>query len=286
MVEGKAERIADSVYVIPDQGKALVPNVGIIIGRKSVLVVDTGMGPENAQIVLDEVRRLSDLPIKFLVSTHFHPEHNFGAQTFPQETILIYPEAQHQDLLNKGEHYLEWFVELFGDDVRGLLEPVTLIPPDVTFERQANMDLGGLRVELYYFGQHAHTGGDTIIFLPEQKIAFVGGLAPNGFFLIMPDQDSSVSGWIKTLESLNQLGATIIIPGHGKIGGTELIEAANTYLEAVWARASKLRSQGVPLESAQQSLYSEFTAEHPKWGEPYWINNAVERVYAESLQAN
>ena len=114
MVEGKAEPIADGVYIISDRGVALVPNVGIVIGSKSVLVIDTGMGPENAQIVLDEVRRLSDLPIKFLVSTHFHPEHNFGAQTFPQETILIYPEAQHQDLLNKGEQYLELFVELLA----------------------------------------------------------------------------------------------------------------------------------------------------------------------------
>jgi glyoxylase-like metal-dependent hydrolase (beta-lactamase superfamily II) len=218
------------------------------------------------------------------VSTHFHPEHNFGAQAFPPESLLIYSIAQHRDLRNKGERYREWFVEMFGDDVRAYLEPVELVPPDVTFERLAAFDLGDLPVELHHFGSAAHTGGDTVVFLPQQKIAFVGGLVPNGFFPIFPDEDSSVAGWIASLDSLEQLGAETIVPGHGPVGKAALIDTVREYLVSVQSRASELYSDGTPLASAQDMLFDEFTQEYPDWEEAHWVRSAVERAYAEAAR--
>lgn len=281
---GKTIQAADGVYVIPDGGVPLVPNVGIVVGEESVLVVDTGMGPANAEIVLAEVRKISDLPIRYLVTTHFHPEHNYGAQSFPDETILIYSIAQHEDLQRKGETYRNWFIEMFGDDVRKLLEPVELVPPDVTFLRQARLDLGNLPVQLLYFGHAAHTGGDTVIFLPGKKLAFVGGLAPGGLFPILADEDSSVRGWLATLNLLSELGAEIIVPDHGEIGDTGLIEEVEDYFTAIQSQALELRSQRVELASAQEALSAKFAERYPNWGEPHWIANAVERVYAEAEQ--
>lgn len=279
---GQTLQLAEHVYLIPDGGVALVPNIGIIVGSQSILVIDTGMGPANAETVLAEVRKLSDLPIKYLTFTHFHPEHGFGAQAFPDETILVYPEAQYRDLESKGERYRAWFVELFGDDVRALLEPVRLVAPDVTFDKRAYFDLGGVPVELHHFGRPAHTGGDMVIFLPEQKVAFVGDLVPNGYFPILPDADSSVTGWLETLEDVKALGATTLVPGHGDTGNEVQIAAIRSYFETVWQRASALRAQGIPLADARRTLSAELIAEHPDWNEPHWINNAVERVYAES----
>ena len=282
---GQTRQIAEHVYLIPDGGVPLVPNIGIIVGSESILVIDTGMGPANGETVLSEVRKLSNLPIKYLTSTHFHPEHLFGAQVFPGETILVIPEAQHRDLVNKGEKYREWFVELFGDDVRALLEPVRIVAPDVTFDDRAYFNLGGVPVELHYFGRAAHTGGDLVVFLPGQKIAFVGDLVPNGFFPIVPDADSSVSGWLETLEDVKALGATTLVPGHGNTGNEVQIAAIRSYLEAVQKRASALRAEGMPLTNAQEAISREMIAAHPDWKEPHWINNAVERVYSESAAA-
>lgn len=278
---GETVRIADGVYVIPDQGVPLVPNVGIVVGDESVLVIDTGMGPANAEIVLSEVRKISRLPIRYLATTHFHPEHNFGAQSFPEPTVLIYSIEQHRDLQNKGERYRDWFGEMFGDDVRRLLEPVKLVQPDVTFRSEARIDLGDLPVELHYFGHPAHTGGDTVVFLPRQKVAFAGGLTPNRLFPILPDADSSVTGWLATLESLSQLDAGIIVPGHGPIGDAGLVGQVREYLTAIRTRARELKRRGVALSSAQDTLYAEFTERYPDWGERHWIRAAVERAYAE-----
>lgn len=279
---GKTVAIGDRVYMIPDGGVPLVPNVGVVIGDDGVLVVDTGMGPANAKTVLAEVRELTSLPIRYLVTTHFHPEHNYGAQAFPDDAILVYAMAQHRDLRKKGEAYRTWFIEMFGEDVRELLEPVELREPDVTFMTRAELNLGGLRAELHYFGQPAHTGGDTIVYLPKQKIAFVGDLVPNGSFPILPDADSSIRGWIETLDFLAALGAQTIVPSHGPLGQPELIRPVREYLEAIVARSGELQAEGVPLATAQDRLFEEFTRRYPGWGEPNWIRNAVERAYAEA----
>jgi glyoxylase-like metal-dependent hydrolase (beta-lactamase superfamily II) len=279
---GKTVEVADGVYVIPDGGIPLVPNVGILVGEESVLVIDTGMGPANAEIVLSEVRKVSQLPVRYLVTTHFHPEHNFGAQSFPTETLLLYPIAQHRDLQEKGEEYRDWFIEMFGDDVQGLLEPVELVEPDLTFERQARLDLGDFPVHLLWFGHPAHTGGDTVIYLPRQKVAFVGGLAPNKLFPIMADAGSSVRGWLASLEPLARLNARIIVPDHGKVGRPAVIEAVREYLSTVQAASLKLKRGGVPLNVAQETLHAEFSERYADWGENHWIRNAVERTYAEA----
>src|SRR5229473_4027460 len=81
---GKTREIAEHIYVVPDQRVNLVPNIGIIVGRDGVLVIDTGMGPKNAETVLGEVKKITSERIAYLTVTHFHPEHGMGPQEFPR----------------------------------------------------------------------------------------------------------------------------------------------------------------------------------------------------------
>lgn len=282
LVRGATIEVADQVYVIPDQRVSLVPNVGIIVGSESVMVVDSGMGPANAEIVREEVRRLSDLPIRYFVSTHFHPEHYFGAQSFPKETVILSSIRQHRDLREKGESYIELFLELFGEDVRELLEPVRLMSPDITFAREARIDLGEFPVELHHFGRAAHTRGDTVVYLPERRLVFAGGLTPNRFFPIFADADSSVTGWLESLDRLEQLGFDRIVPGHGEVADKSLIATVREYLRQVHEGAARLKAEGVTLTDAQTELSARFQAQYDDWDEANWIAAAVEIVYAEA----
>ena len=277
-----ATMIAKDVYVIPDGRVPLVPNVGIIIGTEKVLVVDTGMGPANAEIVLAEVARITDKPIGYLVCTHFHPEHNFGAQSFPDDTVIIYATTQRQDLMKKGQQYRQLFIELFGDSVRHLLENVRITPPDVTFERQALVDLGDRVVELHHFGWSAHTNGDTVIYVPDAKIVFAGGLVPNRFFPIMPDTDSSGRGWIASLDALGALDIEIVVPGHGEVGDRRLITNVKIYLSEMQTRVRELTADGQSLDEIKKILRPEFEARYPNWDDSGWVENAAEIFHAES----
>src|SRR5215831_10958466 len=99
--EGATEKISAHVYVIPDFSVPGVPNVGIIVGERATLVVDTGMGRQNGEAVLREVRKVSgELPL-YLVTTHVHPEHDLGAQAFPPSTRMIRAQAQVDEIASE-----------------------------------------------------------------------------------------------------------------------------------------------------------------------------------------
>lgn len=110
------QELARDLVVIPNRQVQLVPNIGIIGGRDSVLVVETGMGPGNAEKVLEFAAGYAKGRRLFLTTTHFHPEHAFGAQTFAGEATFLINQAQAEDLKVKGPGYIDMF--------KGLGEPV------------------------------------------------------------------------------------------------------------------------------------------------------------------
>src|SRR5262245_20295706 len=96
--EGVTEKVSDHVFVIPDGGVGMVPNVTIIVGNRTTLVVDTGLGARNAQTVLREVAKVSKNNELALATTHFHPEHDLGAHAFPGNTKMYRSRDQQADI--------------------------------------------------------------------------------------------------------------------------------------------------------------------------------------------
>src|SRR5262245_52916241 len=96
--EGVTEKLTAHVWAIPDGSANLVPNVGIVVGKKAVLVVDTGMGTRNAETVLKEVAKVGAGKPIYLVTTHVHPEHDMGAHAFPADSKLIRSKTQVEDI--------------------------------------------------------------------------------------------------------------------------------------------------------------------------------------------
>ena len=276
---GETVQVTKNVYVIPDDRINLVPNIGIIVGDNSVMVVDTGMGPKNALLVLEEVRKITDKPIEYLAITHFHPEHGMGAQAFPDETRIVVPVAQKNELLAKGQSYIEFFSGM-SPEIAGLLSEVELQSPDIAFDNKLEIDLGNQVVELYYF-HTAHTQGDMFVFLPDQKLLFGGDIIIERFFPIMPDSDSSALGWMESLKKLKALQPRIIIPGHGEAGGIDLIDQLMIYLNAMKVQVTNQKKNGATLEQTFAALIPQFSRSYSHWDNPEWIRNAVEHFYNE-----
>jgi len=126
VIENEPTEVADGVFVIPDGRVPLVPNVGIVLGDRAVLVVDTGMGPRNGETVRGHAERLASGRRLFLTLTHFHPEHGYGAQAFADRAVTFYNRTQLEELRQKGAGYLELF-KTFGDTVAAELEGVELV---------------------------------------------------------------------------------------------------------------------------------------------------------------
>ena len=281
--EGPIEEIADGLHVILDRRINLVPNIGIVVGERAALVVDTAMGPASGELVLRRARGITDRPLLLTVS-HFHPEHGFGAQVFERHAAIVYNRAQKEELDEKGGPYVELF-RTFGPVVAEALEGVELISPHVVYDDRATIDLGGVAVELGFHGR-AHTRGDQVVFLPEQRILFAGDLVENRFFPIFPwfppdDVDVTGEGWIAVLERLETLEPELVVPGNGEVGGAELIGEVRRYLEDVRGRVRAAAAAGRSAEEAKAALEADIRSAYASWDNPEWIGFAIEAFHAQ-----
>jgi glyoxylase-like metal-dependent hydrolase (beta-lactamase superfamily II) len=276
---GAIKEIAADVYVIGDRRVPLVPNIGIILGRNAALIIDTGMGPANGEKVLATAKRLAGGRPLILTLTHFHPEHGFGAQVFKGAAKIHYNRAQRDELRAKGEGYLGMF-KTFGPGVAAALEGTVLVEPDDVYDEASTaIDLGGRRVELRTWGL-AHTVGDQVVWLPQERILFAGDLAEERIFPIFPwfpPQDATIDAarWAHILSEVASWNPAIVVPGHGDIGGVEVVNVVRDYIVDLGRRVAQERSAGKGADAIVADLAPKIRAEHPDWSAPEWIDFAI-----------
>jgi glyoxylase-like metal-dependent hydrolase (beta-lactamase superfamily II) len=273
--ENETKRVSDHVYAIVG-----FPNIAIVVGGRATLVVDTGMGPKNGAVIVREAQKLTKNSMLYLTTTHFHPEHSAGEQAFPPQTILIRNSAQQQEMDRRGQEYLDLFSSRSAQN-KELLQGVKLRNPDIVFDREAMLDLGGVTARLFWFGP-AHTQGDELIFIEPDRTLIPGDLVQNKQVPNMPNEDASAKGWLAVLDQLEPLKPRVVIPDHGPLGDGSLIAQEKRFLADVQTRALELKRAGTSVEDAAKLLTNEFNAKYPDWGNMNPLANIVRRVYAES----
>lgn len=273
-----AREIAPGVVVIPDQHIDLVPNIGIVIGTDAVLVVDSGMGRENGQRVFHKAREIAGEKPLLLTTTHFHPEHAFGAQAFKGHATIIANAAQATELREKGAFFLTLFRDL-GPGVKAQLEGVELVMPDESYEGERVIDLGNRQVVLRELA--GHTRSDQIVFLPDEQVLFTGDLAENRLFPIFPDQDAHSEQWIEALAHMIRLSPATVVPGHGEPGTVKLLQEVQDHLTFVREEVKRRVEQGQALEPIEQEGTLIIKEHYPQWGNDRWIPFEIRSVFAE-----
>lgn len=275
--------VSPGVHVIEDkQHIFLVPNVTIITGQDAVLVVDTGLGVESAERLLLAAKRLAGNRKLYLTITHFHPEHGFGAQAFKSQATIIYNRAQRDELLKKGSI----FRTLFSDklNVAQAMKNVVFVMPDIVYDREAEIDLGGRVVKLNYYGA-AHTLGDQVISIPEQGVVILGDLLETNSFPIMPwfpdlkDTDVDPLNWRQIFRTVAAMNPRIVIPGHGRIGTVADLEASARHMDVVLEEVSRRCAMGDDLPGIQKNLTPILAAQHPDWDLQDWIAMEIQAYY-------
>ena len=268
-------RVSEHVYAIMG-----FPNVGIVVGNRATLVVDTGMGPRNGATVVREVQKVANNPKMFLTTTHYHPEHATGEQAFPANTVLIRDTVQQEDMERRGSEFIEMFRSRSALN-KELLQDVKLRTPDLLFDREVTLDLGGITARLFWLGA-AHTKGDELIFVKEDSVLLPGDIVQNKLVPNMPNEDSSPKNWLAILDQLEPLKPRFIVPDHGSLGDGSLIAQEREFLLNLQNRAQQLKQQGMSVEDAGRLLATEFKAKYPDWPNINAVPNVVRRVYAEA----
>ncbi|MEU9235798.1 MBL fold metallo-hydrolase [Streptomyces subrutilus] len=238
--------IADGVYAyVQGDGGWCLNNAGLVAGGNGQsLLVDTVATERRARDLRAEVLRLVPKPPRALVNTHFHGDHTFGNYLFPEAVVIAHEQTRTMmDLA--GLH----LTGLWPDVCWGDLE---LALPDVTYRDALTLHIGGVRAELLHLGPAAHTTNDTAVWLPEQRVLFAGDLVMSNAapFCLM----GSVSGSLAAMERLRALGAETVVPGHGPVGGPELIDANEAYFRWIAELAARGAAAGLtPLELAAEA---------------------------------
>ena len=205
-------------------------NCTAVIGREAVLLVDPLIAPAHARLVEDSLRRITSLPVRFVVLTHQHTDHALGAGWFGARGATVVAHracqeamaAEHPALI-EARRRVPALSELFSD-----ARPCR---PSLDFENDVLMlDLGDCEARVFHPGP-GHTAGDAVVHLEEESVAICGDLVCAGYHVNY--EDAQLDNLEAGLEALRALGARRYVPGHGAAGGAELLDAQLRYHRAV-----------------------------------------------------
>jgi glyoxylase-like metal-dependent hydrolase (beta-lactamase superfamily II) len=277
--ENATVRLTDHVWAIPDFNVGAVPNVGIVVGSRATLVVDTGLGPRNGETIVREMNKVSRNREIYVVTTHFHPEHSLGTSAFKGAKVVM-PRVQQREMQELGDRMKDVFAGR-SPMMAELLAGVQYPEADTLFDTDYRLDLGGVQVRLFTKATPLHTRGDTVIWVEEDRVLFSGDLVMSRRFLAA-SPEASISRWLSTLEELAALKPLHVVPSHGDIGDARLIDRDRQYLQALQTRVGELKKQGKTVDDAVKAVAQDIAPEYPEWGSPSGSGATARTAFAEA----
>lgn len=241
------EKVAEGVYFHEgDIGRKGHCNNGWIVFKDFVLVVDANF-PSGAEEVIPKIRKITDKPIRFAFDTHHHGDHAYGNEVWHQQGATI---VAHEGVL---QEMAKFEPKRWDDTAKGRKDVAAskLRKPALLFRRDMIFDDGEKRAELLHMGI-AHTQGDGWVWLPKEKILFSGDACVNGAYNFVGD--GNITEWIKTLGVAIKLGAEKVCPGHGPMGGPEVLEDQRAFFVALRDGVKAWRDGGKSAQEARDAV--------------------------------
>jgi glyoxylase-like metal-dependent hydrolase (beta-lactamase superfamily II) len=257
-------KLSDNAYAYTAEGD---PNTGIVVGDDAVMVIDTQATPVMAEDVIRHIRTVTDKPVKYVVMSHYHAVRVLGASAYGASEIIA-SEDTRDLIVERGAADMKSEIERFPRLFRAVETIPGLTWPTLTFKGEMTVWLGRLEVKLMQLGR-GHTKGDTVAWLPQQKILFSGDLVEYGATAYAGD--AYFSDWPATLDKVEGLGAVAIVPGRGAALTNpgmcrEGIATTRSFLSELYASVRSGVAQGHDLKR----VYTDTEALlRPKYGQQF-----------------
>jgi cyclase len=243
------KQVASDVYFLFEFTSS---NAVVLVTDEGVLVIDTRQHPRDGQDLIDRIRKVTDKPIKWVINSHFHGDHHFGNSAFKaigativaqKDTARIMQHVQPKELARRGN-----FFKSRGYDPA----EVKLVMPDVTFDSEMTIRLGGRDIRLAYHGPGQQVG-DTFVFFPHARMVFTTGMfgprsMPNMAFT------PSVEGWIDLLNRLASMDVDKILPAHGDVSTGADVKELAAMLADEYATVKDAVAKGIGVDEAVKTL--------------------------------
>ena len=310
MIQGKTykfEKIADGVYYATG---GFGSNNVVVVNDNDVLIVDTGTTPAAARAFVADIKMLTDKPIRYVVNTHWHYDHTDGnsifgpdvqiiAHDFVRTAITTFDVLHREPFLTSSNAVPAQIADLgqqiavernaekkaalqqqlmAAQQVLVQLKDVKPTPPTVTYSDKLILHSGDREIDLLFLGR-GHTGGDTVVWLPKERIVCSGDLMESRIAYM---GDAFFDEWVTTLGKLKNIDFAVDLPGHGvPFSDKNMISEFQAYLTDLVAQATQLKAQGVPAEDAARRVDLTSHARYfPQIQGPGTDLRGMKRVYA------
>jgi cyclase len=301
---GELTALASGIYarvVSPDSNS--VSNAGVIVLEHSVVVFDTHFTPEAGEQLLSRIQALTPKPVRYVVNSHYHPDHTHGNQAFPGTPLILGSSATRRDMLQIDQPSLNRALGVAQEQLeqrkkeiasepdprvqgrmradintrQALLDKLSwqkILAPVITVDDSLSI-WDGREVRLMYLGA-GHTDGDVVLYAPAEKIVFAGDL----FFKAgIPNvQDANLLEWMKTLQELLKIDSDCFVPGHGAPGTKEDVREFAAYFDDLKGLVEPAVMNGDTLEQVLETPVPEkFSA----WNFQNLFRSNLEKMYKE-----
>ena len=221
---------------------SLGANRAVVVGEKFAVAIDSGISAKEGKRFIQDIQKVTQKPVKFLVNTHGHPDHVFGNSEFEKIGAIIVSHERSKNMIHKLDVAAE--IEKLKDVgmTEEDMEGTVLSSPTLTFDSKMGLDLGNFTIEILHFGR-AHTAGDILIHIPEEKVLFTGDILETDYHPYVGDPEADIDGWIKVLERMMDLDIERFIPGHGPVSSKEDVAALIKYLKEFDFNVKKLAAK-------------------------------------------
>jgi len=255
--------LADGVYGYTAEGD---PNAGVIIGPESVVVLEALATPILAQKLVHEIRQVTDKPIKHLILSHYHAVRVLGASGYGASEIIMSEDTR--DLVaERGQQDYESEARRFPRLFQGIESVPGLTWPTQTFKGEMTLWLGDREVQIRQIGR-AHTKGDTVVWLPEEKVMFSGDIVE--YHSALYCGDAYLQDWCATLDGVQAVRPEKIVPGRGAALDTpeqitEGFRGTRAFVDALFGGAKACFDAGMNLNQTYKEVYSAMKPEFGDW---------------------
>jgi cyclase len=267
-------KLEDGVYVYV--GKNLNSNCGIVLTREGVVLIDSGHNPTDSRAILEAVRKLTPLPVRFLIDTEPHPDHTTGHFVFSPPATIIAAEGAGDSMRSRERGELDRIQKLAATspEMRAALEGYRFVTPDIEYHQKMTLKVGERTFELMYL-KGVHSESDTAVWLPKERVLFsAAGIVVNQINNLRPIVSiPDVLAAAKTMKSLNPVH---VVPGHGIPGTVKIFEDSERYYALLLERVGRLAREGKSLDQIKKEVRM---PEYEHWAAQERFPTNVEAAY-------
>jgi len=277
----KFTEIRNGIWLAQSTAAVFNSNALVIVNEHDVVIVDSHVTPAKARDLIRSIQAITNHPISTLINSHHHWDHAHGNQEFSGIPIIGH-EFTYEKLAGapleeatyrNGVEGNDAVLKRLHNELEGVTDPkrkqeltdylkllsahakdfneIDPVPPTITFNERMTLHRGAREIQILFLGR-AHTGGDVLVYFPNERLLFTGDVAFSGPSYL---GDGYVDEWPHTLEKMKALDFDVFIPGHGGlVSDLARIDLVQDFYRDLWAKATALYAQGVDVETAAQTI--------------------------------